>query len=187
MKTYTAILLMLAPFGVAAQTVYKCPGDDGTTIYSQRPCSTDESKVERVTVRVPASARATTGEGDSGNGRNVPWSQLATDEARCIELAVGNIMDPTNERIARLQADVDRLEARAFYAEGKPASVAQDVELEERIGKLRRLIAQERTSAEHLAAMARQRCSEDRRRREAELLGRNDTQDEAATPAPREE
>lgn len=106
--TITAAILLLAASSAGAETTYyKCQGERGTVIFSERPCGND---AQRETVRP-------TGAPGSAQGHADTWSRISADNA---VREAQRALDRSEERAREIERERDRkiaeLRERGRYA-----------------------------------------------------------------------
>lgn len=164
---FWVLLAMLAPGAAMAQTVYKCKAADGSTVYAQQPCGKDAEAREVKGQGVPTDV------GDRSTfetiGRNAAASRAQAAERSCIAASEDFAWRPANaaiegheRRIAALNYDIRR-------ANNNLAGATWQAGLRQEIAGLQQAIATERASAQSLATAGRQRCAEERLRKDAEI------------------
>jgi uncharacterized protein DUF4124 len=176
--TFVVISLCATGSSALAQTVYKCKDDKGSTVYSEKPCSSDARKVEQVKVRshTPAVDSSANFEAIKSNNE---WAGIGRAEEWCVREANDRIYPPLRRRMADIDAQIARLRAAGQHANNNLAGVTYINGLRQEISALEQTKSSESAAAESMMASERQRCAETRRSAEQEFKDR-----EAAAKAP---
>ena len=155
-----SIVLLLVATAVHAQTMYKCKGPDGTTIFSQQACPDDAEQV---------AARPTNGAAAAGQAfeRTTALAAIGNRETQCVHHA--NAL-AHNEADLRIRQHSDRLGyLQGRIDAGNVSDAAQQASMRSEIAALQQQIAAEKAQADAAFATGRQRCAEDRLRAERAL------------------
>jgi hypothetical protein len=155
-----SIALLFAAAAGHAQTMYKCKGPDGTTIFSQQSCPDDAQQV---------TARPTSGAAAAGQAfeRTAALAAISHRETQCVQHA--NAL-AHNEADLRIRQHSDRLGyLQGRIDAGNVSDAAQKERMRGEIATLQQQIAAEKAQAEAAFAAGRQRCADDRLRAEQAL------------------
>lgn len=163
--------LALASFGFglgAAAQVYKCKGANGEAVYSQQACG---SQAEEMKVRSSKVPTANAGEAATRAAvyRSTDLSDAAIAERNCLSSANSSIYQPVNSRISGYQRQIGELNAAAARARNNLAGATYEAGIRTQLAGLQQTIASERQAADASMNLARQRCADDRRERQAAI------------------
>lgn len=122
-----AALLSGPAFG---QKVYKCTDERGTTVFSQRPCSADPSKVS--TVDTSSALKTGTGGSVAEQGEFAAMNEV---DRRC-RVRLDNIAGTYAGRRQRIANDIAALEAQAANANNNLAGATFESGLRQQIAGL---------------------------------------------------
>lgn len=155
-----SVALLLAPIAGQGQTLYKCKGADGSTIFSQQACPEDAQQVN---------ARPSSGAAAAGQAfeRTTALAAISTRETQCVHHASALAHNESDLRVRHHSDRLGYLQGRIDA--GNVSDPAQQTQMREEIASLQREIAAEKAQAEAAFAAGRQRCAEDRLRAEQAL------------------
>lgn len=121
------LLVLLLATSVNAQSVYKCTDANGTTIFSQRPCSADPAKVQ--SVDVSRSLKSGTGGAVAEQGE---FSAMNEARRRCAvrESDIGARYRAQNARLSR---QIAGLEYRMSFASNNLAGATMESGIRQQI------------------------------------------------------
>lgn len=190
----TVLCLFLLPCTAYSQTIYKCKGSGGRTVYQQMPCADESATIEQRQIKqhTPDSSVSAAPDAQTAMTRNVELTRADEATRRCINAASSNSYGASDRRLAQLEADKARLQQQIRLANNNLAGAAWESGLRSQLGSIEAAISTERASADGLFNQARARCEEDAQRRKAELQSRFEAEDrerearaqEAAEAAP---
>lgn len=160
--------LLAAASGSANAQIYKCKRADGSTEYAQQPCGADAQEV-RVRTAPAASNEGAGSSNQQAIQQSTALSSAAIAERNCVIRAEGDILGPTNRRIAGYQSQIDGLNQQLATANNNLAGATWSAGIRGQIAGLQQSVASERTSADGQLTTARQGCASTRRDREAEI------------------
>lgn len=124
------LLLMVAAFGANAQSVYKCKDASGTTIFSQRPCSSDPAQVQ--SVDVSRSLKSGTGGAVAEQGE---FSAMNEVQRRCT-VREADIAERYRARNAQMSQQIAGLERRLNDAANNLAGATMESGIRQQIAGL---------------------------------------------------
>lgn len=157
-------LFVVAP--AQAQTVFKCTGPDGSPVFSQSQCGNDAQEVE-VKVVAPSSEQIENA-GEESRSR-LAARKVEQDEIACIRRVERSANGASDRRARDYNARINALERRIGTAANNFAGATWEIGMREEIASLHQAIAMDRASADSVVASGRQRCMEERQRREDQL------------------
>ncbi len=178
----------LAATGAHAQTIYKCPGPNGTSVYSQLPCANAGGKQQELKLKGSVTATQST---DADQARKTQAKQeelnrqLDSEEAKCLA-PIDGLLREAQDRIAGAEA---RIRALGYQSSKNSVDAAAEARANEEIDGLQKDIALDRDHATSQEAQIRQTCTEERRAKEAAskeepAAAPNPDTDPAQAPAP---
>lgn len=150
------LIAFLAQGQVAAQTMYKCVGPDGSQIFSHQPCPADAEQVGASGSRGSQAAR-----------RTEQLAAISQRKSECIRHANALAYNQADLRIRQHNDRITYIEGR--MANGNVAETGRMVEMREEIADLRQSVSNEREKADADFAIERTRCEEAERRASAAL------------------
>jgi hypothetical protein len=153
----------------AQAQVYKCTGSKGETVYAQQPCG---AGAKEVTVRAHRAATRTPGETATQAAvfRSTDLSDASIAERNCMNAAQSNIQGAADRRIQTYQRQVAALNQQLGHTdEDALAAATREAGVRAQVASLEQSISAERRSADNSLTTAQQRCSEQRRDREASI------------------
>lgn len=173
------LLLLLLPAASHAQTIYKCKGPSGRTVYQQMPCADESATIEARQIKADTPSQEVSAQPDARTAmtRNVELTRADEATRRCINAASSSAYSGAEQRIRQLEADKARIENQMRYANNNLAGAAWESGMRSQLGSLETAIATERSSADALFNQARMRCEDDALRRKQELQERFEAED----------
>jgi hypothetical protein len=153
-----SLLALLACDGLAAQTMYKCKGPDGSQIFSHQPCPADAEHLNA-------------GRGNSNDAlkRTQALAAIAQRKDECIRHAKALAFNEADLRNRQHSDRISYIEGRV----GSPGIAGTDraIEMREEIADLRQAIVTEREQADAEFAKERSRCEDAERHASDALAG----------------
>lgn len=171
------LFLAILPVVATGQTVYKCTVN-GQTAYQQQPCA-DNARSEQLQFRQSGDTTQTNNDAYQKLSRNVKLTDIANDADECMTTARSRVWGQANRRIARLDAQIQRLRYNIQRANNNAAGASWESGLRSEIAGLEQAIATERTSADGLVMEAEQRCLDQRDQRTDAAKAQFEREDEA--------
>lgn len=157
------VALALMPCTAMAQTVYKCEGADGVTVYAQQPCSTDASKVEERHVRgIGKADPAAVARQQATDDR----SAMLRSEEDCVRQRSTPIYAASGARLRDYGRRIRGLEQKIATRANNIAGATWEAGMREEVAALHGSISTERASADGLVSDARLACQQERIRAE---------------------
>ena len=168
---------MLAIANAASgQTVFKCKNPDGTSTYSEKPCSKDASSVQQINVRAPQPPTV-----DPAAAENMEKIRLSNEKAGiargeeyCLRDASDRIYPPLRRRVAEIDTKIAQLRNAIRYSSNNLAGATFANGLREQISTLEQIRSTEMTSADSQMSSERTRCAEERRAADAAFRARQE-------------
>jgi hypothetical protein len=162
---YALLLLLLLSATVEAQTIFKCAGANGQTVYQQTPCANEAATIEQRTIRERTPTEETTSGPDARTSmaRNVELSRLDTTLNRCLSAARARSYSGADARTAQLEAQKNQLLQDTRRANNNIAGASWEAGLRSQIAGIDSAIATERSAADALFNSERARCQDEAR------------------------
>jgi len=167
MHAAARLLLVCTAFvatGAQAQKIYKCPGPNGTSVYSQLPCAGAGGKQQELQLKGSVAATKTDDaeERKAKERQDAAKRQIEIEDAKCLA-SIDAMWREANDRIAAAQARIRALEYRTTKNSADPE---EEVRAQEEIDGLNKDITLDRNTAIEREARTRRECAELRRAKE---------------------
>ncbi len=173
-------MFLLLPSLAFGQSVFKCQGENGVTVFSQRPCADDPAKVEQV----DTSRSLKTGSGGSVESQS-EFAQLNSVRRNC-DNRIASINSRYNAQRGRIGGEIARLEAEASRANNNLAGATWEAGLRQQIaGLMAERGALASAEAQELAAV-RAECQEAISSKESEIEAARKARESKQEPEPQQ-